>query len=416
MILTHGANSLARGGGGQVNPDGSLKCLYIKNLSTSNDFVIQNLSIYNCDKFVMTYREGTGRGKFGITKTGYEEPFLAVNDYYYFDMTNGYGSWGGSPSPEFASSSEIITFTMKYDANNTGSGTSPVSQTINGVDYNSLWGPAASWGYDKIECDSIHFFKGRSSYTSGSFEIYEFKVYDDTTDTLKYDFTPAMKNGRAGFYESVNNIFYEEPYNDGTIVAYDEASFGGRAYKAVHMPDGKLWLAENLDYKFSGCVIGSSSSDTDPRGNYYNDDEATYGIDGTYQCGLLYNWPAVMALEDNKSALIPGWHVPTDDEWTALGTAIGGVNNAGTKLKALDGIIGGSWPSGWNGTDNYGAKILPSGRRTSSYANFGSYSWFWTATAYDSSNARLLELRTNAPLRSDYMSKGYQVSVRLVHD
>lgn len=29
---------------------------------------------------------------------------------------------------------------------------------------------------------------------------------------------------------------------------------GGKRYKTVQMPDGKIWLAENLDFKF--CPVG----------------------------------------------------------------------------------------------------------------------------------------------------------------
>ncbi|RLD51917.1 MAG: hypothetical protein DRJ05_17940, partial [Bacteroidetes bacterium] len=48
--------------------------------------------------------------------------------------------------------------------------------------------------------------------------------------------------------------------------------------------------------------------------------------------GALYNWFAI----DNTNGLCPsGWHVPTDDEWTALTNFIGGASSPhGNKLKS----------------------------------------------------------------------------------
>lgn len=86
------------------------------------------------------------------------------------------------------------------------------------------------------------------------------------------------------------------------------------------MPDGKVWMAENLDFAWSGLTVGGSGTSSNPKANYYDNDEVTYGWNGR-KCGLLYNWYAAKHLEDNKSTLIPGWHVPTKAEWDALATA-----------------------------------------------------------------------------------------------
>lgn len=194
------------------------------------------------------------------------------------------------------------------------------------------------------------------------------------------------------------------------------AVIGGRTYSTVTI-GGVTWLAENLDYKFTGCEIGAEGSPSTAAAWYYNNDEETYGIDGTRKCGLLYNWHAVKALNDAKDTLCPGWHVPTNDEWTALATAVGGASTAGTKLKALDGAAGYNWPSGWNGTDDYGFAGFPAGHRYSgSFYDLGSSTFFWTATEFDSTCAYYRSFSTGTSMSSSNNYKVSAYSVRLVKD
>lgn len=204
----------------------------------------------------------------------------------------------------------------------------------------------------------------------------------------------------------------------GTVTFVDTTTtIGGRVYRTVTI-GGATWLAENLDYKFSGVDIAPSGSPSTPSAWYYNNDEATYGIDGTRKCGLLYNWHAVKLLNDNKSELIPGWHVPTKVEWDALANAVGGTGVAGTRLKALDGAADGSWPTGWNGADEFGFAAFPAGYRYSgSLYALGSRAYFWTATESSSTNAYDRYFDTSASMYSDYFSKTETaISVRLVKD
>lgn len=203
----------------------------------------------------------------------------------------------------------------------------------------------------------------------------------------------------------------------GTVTFVDATTtIGGRVYRTVTI-GGATWLAENLDYKFSGVDVAPSGSPSTPAAWYYNNDEATYGIDGTRKCGLLYNWLAVKLLNDNRDSLIPGWHVPTTAEWDALANAVGGTGVAGTRLKALDGAADGSWPTGWNGADEFGFAAFPAGRRSSGFDHLGSYAFFWTATEYSSTSAYYRSFGTGASMRSSYDSKADSAfSVRLVKD
>ena len=198
-------------------------------------------------------------------------------------------------------------------------------------------------------------------------------------------------------------------------------TIGGRQYKTVTIGNQE-WLAENLDYKFaysgSTLPIGRSDAPKTPAAWYYDNYEATYGIEGTYKCGLLYNWYAAKYLNDNKSTLLPsGWHVPTNDEWDVLKNEIGAVT-AGTKLKALDGSIATAWPSSWNGSDDYGFGGIPSGYRSSNkgFYDFGSSASYWTVTSTGVNYARGAELGNYAYLGGSESTKWGAYALRLVKD
>lgn len=197
----------------------------------------------------------------------------------------------------------------------------------------------------------------------------------------------------------------------GKVTFVDTSStIGGRVYPTVTI-NGVTWMAENLDYKFSGCGIGGSGNPNTPNAWYYNNDEATYGIDGVRKCGLLYNWYAAKLLNDNRADLIPGWHVPTKDEWTALADAVGGNAVAGTRLKASN--VG--WAPSWGGSDDYGFGVLPSGDYYNNFNYIVSRAYFWTVTE-SGSRAYFTRFDTDDAMvqNPDYKEAGF--SIRLVKD
>lgn len=195
-----------------------------------------------------------------------------------------------------------------------------------------------------------------------------------------------------------------------TLLIPGESEIGGKTYRTVTIGNQTL-LAENLDFKFSGCNIGGSGTPSTSNAWYYNNNEATYGWEGK-KYGLLYNWHAVKLLNDNRATLIPGWHVPSTTEWDALATAVGGASNAGTVLKSTT-----DWTSG-AGTDVYGFAALPAGNRYSgSFNDVCLYANFWTATEHSSSDAYTRHFNTDASMISGYNDKtDGAFSVRLVRD
>ena len=208
-------------------------------------------------------------------------------------------------------------------------------------------------------------------------------------------------------------VKYGSKWVNNNSPAPETAVIGGKTYPVVDMPDGKKWLAVNLDYIWNGLSVPTSgaSTSTNPQAMYYDYDESTYGWDGR-KCGLLYNWYAVSYMESHKSTLFPGWHIPSDAEWNSLVTAIGGESTAGKKLKASDV----SWAQSWNGTDDYGFAALPSGHFHGSFEDVGTESDFWTSTSYNNNLAYYWLIRTGARADSYFIYKYLQFSVRLVQD
>ncbi len=190
---------------------------------------------------------------------------------------------------------------------------------------------------------------------------------------------------------------------------------GGRRYPVVKIGN-QLWMAENLDWKFdvngSQIPIGQSGTPSTPSAWYYNNDEANYGIDGTYKCGLLYNWYAAKYLDDNKAILLPdGWHVPSKTEWEYLDTSVSG---SGNKLKSVDNSIAANFPNGWNGTNEYGFGALPSGDRwEGTFYDLNSSCTYWTTTEYGSSRINVIALKFDPILYLDD-EKYHGFSIRLV--
>jgi uncharacterized protein (TIGR02145 family) len=173
----------------------------------------------------------------------------------------------------------------------------------------------------------------------------------------------------------------------------------GYKYWTVKMPDGKTWMAENLNYKT---------------------DSAWCYRDSSYYCakyGRLYTWDAA------RKACPKGYHLPSQEEWDSLVHAVDSEQwvseftgeayyyCANKKLKAKTGwkdICNTYDPcENANGTDDYGFSALPS--------DCESGSW-WTATDSGSNFAYFMWISQYkyVSLISSFKSVGH--SVRCVAD
>lgn len=191
------------------------------------------------------------------------------------------------------------------------------------------------------------------------------------------------------------------------------ATIGGKSYPTVVMPDGREWLAVNLDLAWTGLSVPTSdaSEASTPQAMYYDYDETTYGWNGLKR-GLLYNHYAVLELEANKATLCPGWSVPTETDFDTLITAIGGTTY-GDKLKSTTG-----WYNDRNGTDDYGFAGYPSGYFGLFFAGITQYLRFWTKTvdteAYRAKYIQLSYISSNITTTNGLYTT--QCSLRLIKD
>jgi len=184
----------------------------------------------------------------------------------------------------------------------------------------------------------------------------------------------------------------------GTAVFTDNRN--GKSYKTVKMPDGKTWLAENLNYETdeSLCCLNDSP------------DCAKYG--------RLYDWETALTI------CPAGWRLPTRWDWGGLGRAVGGESKtfdngtvdwygAGRKLKSK---------TGWdkkNGTDEYGFSALPlrvigRGSKEISYSQWWTSSERGVSTAYRHSVGRNADNKSDDDLMEYYIDKNDILPVRCV--
>ncbi|MEE4215602.1 MAG: fibrobacter succinogenes major paralogous domain-containing protein [Bacteroidales bacterium] len=203
--------------------------------------------------------------------------------------------------------------------------------------------------------------------------------------------------GSGSFTSEITGLDPETPYyvrayavnNVGTSYG-NEVSFtsgaltdiDGNTYNTVTIGN-QVWMQENL--KVTKLNNGTQiplveDNDTwlhtdDPGYSWYDNDKDTYG--DTY--GAFYNWYAV-----NTGNLCPdGWHVATDDEWTALTDYLGGEGVAGGKLKETGTE---HWESPNTGaTNESGFSALPGGYRSNGgqYYSKGRRGSWYTSSAKD---------------------------------
>jgi uncharacterized protein (TIGR02145 family) len=164
---------------------------------------------------------------------------------------------------------------------------------------------------------------------------------------------------------------------------------------------------------------------------------------------VLYNWPAAM------TACPPGWHLPSDEEWTQLSeymmatyalrndwVHVNGVGNALKSRRQIDSPLGAEYNTAehprWEsirtpsperktisvgvlphfGADTVGFSALPSGRLTyGQFTELGFHGFWWTATEYETTRAwyRMMRHEFSDVTRGDF-DKAAGFSIRCVRD
>jgi uncharacterized protein (TIGR02145 family) len=137
----------------------------------------------------------------------------------------------------------------------------------------------------------------------------------------------------------------------------------GAGFASARMPDGKVWMTENLSVTTSDSYC-------------YRDAEQNCG-----RYGRLYTWESAQRA---CRSLGNGWRLPTNDEWQRLAKHYGGVvddSNDGGKAAFAALVTGGA--SGFNVV--FGGGRRPDGE----YARLDAHGFYWTASETDASRAWL---------------------------
>lgn len=179
----------------------------------------------------------------------------------------------------------------------------------------------------------------------------------------------------------------------------------GQTYKTVTIGT-QTWMAENLNYAYTGVPYNNFGYTSDSTSWCYNDDSSNCA-----KYGRLYTWAAAMdsvgtwttngkgcgyGSKCSPTGIIrgicpEGWHLPDTTEWNTLFSAVGGEYIVGRVLKsqtvwtAYDGITN---------EDSFGFSALPSGYRNyDGYYDYeGNYAYFWSSTEYGSNLAYVMSL------------------------
>ncbi len=247
-------------------------------------------------------------------------------------------------------------------------------------------------------------------------------------DTL-YIMKAGVVVGQYNVNTEVDSVVFYKPTIAETTSGTFTDTRDNKVYNWVKIGN-QVWMAENLKYLPSVNQVADGSEDL--AGSYYY----VYDYDGTdvnaakatsnyTTYGVLYNWTAAMAGSASSTAnpsgvqgVCPtGWHLPSDAEWTELTDYLGGISDAGGKLKETGTT---HWYSPNTGaTNETGFTALPGGNRSNSGAfdTVGSNGYWWSATEFIATYAwyrNLYYIGSNVYRYYDGKEVGF--SVRCVRD
>ena len=241
----------------------------------------------------------------------------------------------------------------------------------------------------------------------------------------------------------VDNIQLTEYTGSQIIVlgcGYSLDDFDGNLYSITQIGN-QCWMRENLRTttfsdgtpipNVSNSTSWSALSSTDIAYCAYDDDSSNLE-----HYGALYTWAATLngaspTQNDIQGVCPDGWHIPDHDDWEEVASYIaddnGGASNGyehSSNNNGVDWLLVGDhmksttgWPSGTNGTDDYGFNGIPSGKRYNSggfiYKDIHNY--YWSVAEISTSQAWTRSLfSTNSRLNKNNADKSHGFSVRCV--
>lgn len=217
----------------------------------------------------------------------------------------------------------------------------------------------------------------------------------------------------------VFQAFIDTPISCGTMIDKD-----GNVYPAV-IVGGECWMTENLSTrKYDNNTSIPQRQDSaqwaadgqlglPAWSNYFND--PAYGLEK----GRIYNWYVTNSTTDKVCPA--GWHVPTLADYNKMFDSLGGLTQAGRKMK-LEGTDVNTWDVPNLANNISGLSIVAAGSREQippdDYWTGGlKEAIFWTATPFNTTSAYAIRVTNISPAVSIITRpKGRGYSIRCVKD
>lgn len=222
----------------------------------------------------------------------------------------------------------------------------------------------------------------------------EDKLYYGSTQTATYTVVKSGLDGKG----SITGFVYEDPQPSFTDAR------DGKTYLYTTI-GGTDWMRQNLAWEGSGAP--------------YMDCGAMSDIFGRY-----YTW------EEASTACPEGWRLPSDEDWTALGRALGSETSPRSDINGLAGALMQNlyfnetrmwefWPE-VKITDKSGLSIMPAGYATLSEGRYAfdqlySYATIWSSDSDDdSAYLRYIYQDKNILYCAPFSKTDFAASVRCV--
>ena len=373
---------------------------YTNSLNTPG-FDFNSIMLYHSWGFTKDSKKPTMTKRDGTTFIP-QNKHLTESDIYLIDIL-----YPSSPKLTTIAISSIANTSAVSGGNITSDGGTHV--IVKGVCWSTSINPTTDNFKTTDGKDSGIFSSNITNLTTNT--TYYLRAYATNSVGTSYGNEVTFKTSASG---DGSGIIFNPNLTYGTLTDID-----GNVYKTIKIGT-QTWMAENLKttkYR-NGDPITNVTDNASwaalSTGAYcwYNNDKTTYKA--TY--GALYNWYVV---KDSRNIAPTGWHVPSDTEWTALTTYLGGESVAGDKLKEV-GVT--HWQSPNIGaTNESGFTALPSGGRKDFAGTFyalGDIGFWWSSSTKvnDIDGAGSPFLGNTSSIFSGYSRKQYGFSVRCIKD
>lgn len=245
------------------------------------------------------------------------------------------------------------------------------------ISCNDFYG-AAFWGTS--EHDSNYVYRMDLNFHDDDAEVnrcYDLECYNNMNSVrcIQDDSSAVSSSSVNSKNDAIENTFKD--------------SRDGQVYKTVVI-GSQTWMAQNLNYETdnSYCYDNQDSNCT-KYGRLYTwaaamDSAGVFSLNGA-GCGYdseksaecAYHFETCSPIYPLRGVCPEGWHLPTEMEWNALFSAVGGVSIAAETHKTTY-----NWDRGVLGTDAVSFSVLPAGyRRNDGYfGKEGSETTFWSAS------------------------------------